>query len=358
MEESAEKATEKPKSYYFTFCGTGGTLFGIQIVNLFLILVTFGIYYFWGKARVRKYIWSQIDICGDRLSYQGTGKETFFGWLKAMLIFGIPFLFFQNAPQLLGAPFPVTIICIIMSFILFLIFLPIAMIGMRKYRLSRTALRGIRFSFRGRWWEFARIFYGGLGLMAITLGFYRPYWDMRINAYIMQKTFFGSKRFDFDGKGSDLFGRYVLSFIPVVFAIVLTFLTIISHIATPLSRSTMLLIPLLMFIFVISFFIPQFIYGYFSKKYTWNHMTFDTVRFQTTITFGGYFWLYFSNLLLLMVTLGFGLPWVKVRTLRYVMDHLTLNGHLDMAAIVQDAQLSTATGEEIGGFLELDMDLA
>lgn len=324
MEESSGMTAEAPKSYRFTFCGTGGTLFGIQIVNLFLILVTFGIYYFWGKARVRKYIWSQIDFSGDRLSYHGTGKETFFGWLKAMLIFGIPFLFFQNAPQLLGAPLPVIIVCIIMSFVLASIFIPIAMIGMRKYRLSRTALRGIRFSFRGRWLEFAKVFYTGLALMTITLGLYKPYFDMRISAYFMEKSFFGTKGFDFDGKGSDLIKYHIITLL--------------------LALPTLL--------------ISRIWYGFYTTKYTWNHITFDAARFQSTITFGGYVWLYLTNILLLLCTIGLGAPWVKVRTLRYIMDHLTLDGVVDLASIVQDAQLSTATGEEIGGFLEMDLDLA
>lgn len=324
MGEFTTNPAGEKKSYHFTFCGTGGTLFGIQIVNLFLILITFGVYYFWGKVRVRKYLWGQTDIHGDRLAYHGTGKETFFGWLKAMLIFGIPLLIAQNVPQILGAPLPVTIVCIGISFLLVYLFLPIAIVGMRRYRYSRTSLRGIRFSFRGRWWEFAKTFYWGLFLMFLTLGLYKPYFDMRISAYVMEKSFFGMKGFGFDGRGSDLIKYHIITIL--------------------LALPTLL--------------VSRVWYGFYTKKYIWNHMTFDTARFQSTITFGGYLWLYITNILLLLCTVGFGAPWVKVRTLRYIMDNLTLEGDLDMAAIVQEAQVSTATGEEIGDFLELDLDLA
>ena len=37
------------------FHGTGGSLFGIHVVNVLLTLVTFGVYYFWAKTRVRVY---------------------------------------------------------------------------------------------------------------------------------------------------------------------------------------------------------------------------------------------------------------------------------------------------------------
>src|SRR5580700_2004681 len=35
-----------------TFNGAGGTLFGIHVVNVLLMIVTLGIYYFWAKTLV------------------------------------------------------------------------------------------------------------------------------------------------------------------------------------------------------------------------------------------------------------------------------------------------------------------
>src|SRR3990172_1471949 len=71
-----------------SFHGNGGGLFGNYIRKLLLSLVTFGIYYFWGKVEVRKYLYSQHEFEGDRFAYHGTGKEIFIGWLKAALLFG------------------------------------------------------------------------------------------------------------------------------------------------------------------------------------------------------------------------------------------------------------------------------
>ncbi len=67
--------------------------------------------------------------------------------------------------------------------------------------------------------------------------------------------------------------------------------------------------------------------------------------------------MYLVNGLILIFTLGFGAPWAKVRTLSYYLDHLTLAGQLDLSAIVQEAQESSAFGEEVGDFLDMDFDL-
>jgi len=70
----------------------GWLLLGIHIVNVLLTIVTLGVYYFWAKVRVRSYILSQTECAGDRFAYHGTGRELLLGFVKAVLLIGIPFL--------------------------------------------------------------------------------------------------------------------------------------------------------------------------------------------------------------------------------------------------------------------------
>ncbi|HTB33618.1 MAG TPA: DUF898 family protein, partial [bacterium] len=81
----------------FSYLGDAGTLFGIQVVNLFLTICTLGIYHFWGKTRLRKYLWGQLEFEGDRFSYHGTAQEILRGWVKAALVFGVPYFAFRDA---------------------------------------------------------------------------------------------------------------------------------------------------------------------------------------------------------------------------------------------------------------------
>lgn len=64
--------------------GEGGELFVIFIVNLFLKIVTLGIYHFWAKTRIRRYLWTHASFDGERFEYTGRGMELFIGFLKAM----------------------------------------------------------------------------------------------------------------------------------------------------------------------------------------------------------------------------------------------------------------------------------
>ena len=322
-QDGLNTSASENKIYPFSFQGNGGTLFGIQIVNLLFIVVTLGIYYFWAKTRVRNYTWSQIDFNGDRFAYHGTGKEILLGWLKAGVVFGIPFYAFQKIPVIIGAPIPIIIAGSLISFLIISIFIPVATVGSRRYRLSRTSMRGIRFSFRGKWQEFIKIFFFCMPWMILTLGFYLPYFDMRRQTFLIERGYYGNEKFSFDGKGKDLIGSFVLAVILVPF----------------------------------TFLISLFWYSYKKTKYTWNHTCFGAARFQSTITFGGIIGLYLVNGLILIFTLGFGAPWAKVRTLRYYLSNLTLEGQLDLSTIVQEAQEASAFGEEVGDFLALDFDL-
>src|SRR5438094_1508182 len=139
------------------FRGSGGTLFGIHVVNALLTLVTFGIYYFWAKTRVRQYLASQTEMEGDRFAYHGTAKELLLGTLKAVVVFGLPVLLLDLLRDVLDVPIVLKMVAGVISGTLIFIFFPIAVVGARRYRLSRTSWRGIRFSFRGRVWALIKI---------------------------------------------------------------------------------------------------------------------------------------------------------------------------------------------------------
>jgi uncharacterized membrane protein YjgN (DUF898 family) len=315
----AKSAEGRPLSFH----GEGGTLFGIYVVNLFLTLVTFGIYSFWGRVKVRNYIWGQIEFEGDRLSYHGTAIETLKGWMKAAVFFGIPYVVFRYVPQWSGAGPLWIALGGLGSLLLILVFIPMAIVGVRRYRMSRTSWRGIRFSFREHWKNYLALAFQGNLLKFITLGLYTPYYDARRDHFLISNTYVGGRNFKYDGKGEDLFKTYLVAWI--------------------------LFLPTLGF--------SLFWYNVKHIRYYWIHTTFDKARFDCTITFGGMFALYLVNFILVMITLGFGYAWAQVRVLRYFSDNLNLHGPADFESLEQDAQTVNATGEELASFFDLDFDL-
>lgn len=74
-----------------------GQVYKIWLLNLLMNIITLGIYNFLGKTRLRKYVTGSFSLHDDRFEYTGTGKELFFGFLKA-----IPFFLAMYLPFLVG----------------------------------------------------------------------------------------------------------------------------------------------------------------------------------------------------------------------------------------------------------------
>lgn len=73
---------------------TTSQVYKIWIVNILLSICTLGLYRFWGKTRLRRYMTAGFMLDGDRFEYTGHGKELFWGFVKAtslLLIISIPF---------------------------------------------------------------------------------------------------------------------------------------------------------------------------------------------------------------------------------------------------------------------------
>jgi uncharacterized protein DUF898 len=201
---------ERP-THRLSFHGAAGSLFGIYIVNIFLTLLTLGTYHFWGKVRVQRYLWSQTEFAGDRFAYHGTGRELFRGFLKAALVFGIPFVLLSIVKDLPSAGAVMNTWATVLNALIALVFMAVATVGARRYRLSRTSWRGIRFSFRGRAVDFIKLYLKGALLTVITLGLYYPIFATRRYGFLVSHSYFGNQVVRFDGRGRELLGSFVLT---------------------------------------------------------------------------------------------------------------------------------------------------
>lgn len=340
------------KLYRLKFHGTGGDLFSIFVMNLLKTILTFGVYYFWGKVKTRQFVWGQTEFAGDRFSYHGTGMELFLGWMKAALLFGGIIVFDNllglNSHQFIGAILLwAGITCLI----------PIAQIGALRYRLTRSSWRGIRFSFRGELRPFFLLSLRGLALSAMTLGVMYPFYECQSRAYLIRKSRFGTAGFQFDGEPKVLFRLCIRHGIAALGGIV-----ILAAIIFPLRDYMDAHSSSVTGIVGFGLFVP-FVFLYAGillslvvkrRQFYWSHTSFSGARFKTTVTMGNLLSLYMNNLFIFIMTLGLALPWITVRSRRYDCEHLKLIGTLDLATIYQDAQTATAMGEELSGLLDVD----
>lgn len=324
LERSPTASPSRPaRTHRLVFRGRAGSLLGIHIVNVFLTLLTVGVYSFWAKARVRRYLFAQTELDHDRFAFHGRGLEMLVGFVKAVIVFGLPLAALQYVPHIIDAGRAMTVAASVAAYAFVSVIIPVARTGARRYRLSRTSWRGIRFSFRGRTVEFVRIYVVGALLTVLSLGLYYPVFATRNHAFLVRQSHFGTARFNFDGRGAELLADFL-------YALLLTLPTL---------------------------GLVWFWYVARQRCFFWSHTTLLTARFRATVTGWRLFRLKLGNLLLILLTLGLGWPWATVRVARFWCRHLTLEGAVDLAAIQQEAQPASATGEGLLGLLEADLDI-
>lgn len=362
MEDFNTRPNIELQTYRLSFHGSAGTLFGIHIVNVFLALVTFGVYSFWGRTRVRKYLFSQTAFSEDRFVYHGTGGEILKGFLKVFFAFGIPLMLIGFIQEIPSIDERVRAIVGFAGIILTLILIPMAIVGAWRYRLSRTSWRAIRFSFRGKTSGMVKLYLVGTLLMVLAAGFYYPFFIVRRHRYLISKSYFGNSRFHFDGRDGGLFGSYVFALLMSIVAAILAVIVAVGisflSLASGLSWESPIALDLFGLLWAPAVSLATFWVLFTARKqaYLWNHTTLASARFCFNVTTKAFFFLKCGNFLLLILTLGFGRPWAMVRNARFLCRHLTLEGKLDLAAIEQEARSASATGEGLAGLFDVEAD--
>lgn len=310
----------KKMTYNLDFKGKGGDFFGIVIVNWLLTIVTLGIYYPWAKAKTLQFIFGKTTLNEDAFAFHGTGKEMFKGFIKAIALFfgfGLIFgLFFY---------FKMPIIGLLLFYLGLIAIMPIAIHGSYRYRMSRTSWRGIRFGYRGERQEFVKLFFKWIFYTIISLGIYGSWFQINLRNYVLSNIRFGDAEFNYDGDGGDYFILNLKGY----------FLTVIT-------------------LGIYGFWWQKDIFEYFVNNLS-LHKEDKSVEFTSTATGGDFFGLIVTNVLLIILTLGFGYAWVVTRTIKFIFDHIELDGTIDLDTLNQtEENFKDATGDDISDFLDID----
>ena len=186
------------------FTGDNAAYRRLVMRGAMLELVTFGFYRFWVTTDIRRHLWSHTEIDGDALEYTGRAGELLIGFLLAMAILGPLFI----AYFLIGLEFER--LKAFASFPLYLILIAFGQFAAyraRRYRLTRTVWRGVRFWMTGSGWSYAwRSMLWGL-LLYPTLGFTYPWRWAALERYKLRNTLYGDLRGSFTSTGGQLFAR-------------------------------------------------------------------------------------------------------------------------------------------------------
>ncbi len=355
--------------------GKAGKLFGMGLRIAILSLITLGFYRFWGKTQVRRYLWSRLSLMGDRFEYTGTGKELFLGFLIVLTVlvplgavsYATEFFLAGESAVMYG-----TATSAQYTVIMFLI--GYATFRARRYRLSRTVLRGIRFWQTGSSVGYAFRWIGYVALTVVTLGIARPVGDAALYRYIMGHTWFGSRNFEADGVAGAMMGRWILCLLLLPFTLGLSLLW----------------------------------YSAFKVRYLTSRTRYQGLALSLPVTFGNLLRIYLPYILVIIVLLAlffatvFGAIFLAIlqgaatdpetlmganssiatvaaivifglispvlslvlithRMMRLIAERLAFEGHVDLDAVMQVAAEQPKRGEgladalDIGGGLEVGL---
>jgi uncharacterized membrane protein YjgN (DUF898 family) len=200
------------------FAGDERAFWRLLIRGAVLLLVTLGIYRFWLVTDVRRALWNNSQIAGDYLEYIGTARELLLGFLIAVVllvpvnaVFFLATLTGGRIAQIAGT----------VAFAALAALGQFAVYRARRYRLSRTVYRGIRFHQTGSAIRYAVCAIFWWAMIVLTLGLAYPFAQASLERFKLHNTWLGDLQGQFTGSGFRLFFRGILLWIVVMVPLLL-----------------------------------------------------------------------------------------------------------------------------------------
>ena len=335
----------------FSFTGRAGEYFRIWIVSLCLSLLTLGIYSAWGKVRKRRYLSAHTRLAGSGFDYHAPPLAILRGRVVALALFG--------GIALAGQVLPIAQWGL---FALLLLLMPWIVVASARFNARNSTYRNIAFGFDGRIGEAARVFLGGGALALLTLGLAYPWYRARRARFIIAHHRYGVTSFATDLRAGGFVTIYVLAAAMIGGAFVVLALgaaaiaTIVGDATRDLESSSL---GYALVLGLYAWYVA--VYAYVRAR-TFNLMANATIvgalRLRGTLRARRLAWLYLSNVIAVLGTLGIATAWATIRVARYRAASLAVRTHAPLESYVGDTRtLAGATGSEVGDLFNMDVSL-
>ena len=207
------------------YVGKGAPLFALSIKTLLLTVLTLGIYRFWMMTRMRRYYWSSVQLSGTPFEYSGTGLEKLLGFLVAVVFLAIYLSIVQVVLTFVGISLfsgdeILSNISFNLSFLAVLPFIFYARYRARRYILSRSTWRGLRFGADQAAWSYAGQAMLHSFITLISLGLLYPRQTFKLEQFVTDRTWYGDLKFRQEGDWKMLYRAWIPVVLAVIFSIV------------------------------------------------------------------------------------------------------------------------------------------
>lgn len=349
-----------PVRYGVEFHGNAKEFFGIWFVNLVLSVLTLGIYSAWAKVRTERYFYGNTRFGGAPFEYLANPIAILKGRLIAYAVaialglcahFQIWFVYF---PLFVGI----------------MLLLPWLVQRTLRFRARYSAWRGLRFRFvEGVYEAYVNFFFRPM-VQIFTLYLALPWVRMKQHEYVVSGHRFGGLRFGFRGDLGTYFipflimmglgvGAYILMAIAAAGGAVMgAALGEGAEGGEPSTLAMAAIIAPIALVYVAFLTLPVFL----RTRYTnlmWQFSYLGPHRFESTLRARDVIWIYVSNGVAIVFSLGLLVPWAMIRLAKYRAAHFAVwvQGGLDQFA-AEAERAEGAAGAELLDALDLDMDLS
>lgn len=327
------------------FRGNANEYFGIWIVNVLLTIITLGIYSAWAKVRRMRYFRANTYLDGHSFDYHARGLQIFLGRFILFIVLSIINVVTTVYPLLaIATPF------------LFLAILPLFVVRSLKFNARITSYRNIRFDFTGTaWGAFKTVILGSL-VSAFSLGILAPLASRWVNRYVFNHLRYGDRGFETDPRLGALYRGWVVPALMVVLGLLITALLLWIVVWPMVMQSagamdnyseeqqivlTVLALYAVIIPVILIFVVAGFVYHVMVRNVVLNSTVFDNAHpLYSDLSRGRFFWIYISNFVITLLTLGLMRPWAACREARYLAEHSGVIPRGDIGEIMASIQAS------------------
>lgn len=338
---------------------TIGGMLWIGFYTAILSIFTLTLFRFWGRTQFRRRLWKETVIDGEPLEYVGKGSELFFGFLIAIFTVMAPMVGAILFAQLAMQP-PASFVVIGVVYILLYVLVFAALFLTRRYQLSRTLWRGVRFAQEGAPFAFALSAFGQALLTILTLGWFAPKMRLNLAEWMWSRTKYGDLGFAYDSSPTARTEKVWASFALAWFGAILYYVAVIAAVFVIMETSggvpgpaQILQIYGVALVLIIPLLLTTAWHEAVMLRQIAKSLSLGDVQFRVHAGAWDVLLLVFTNALLVIFTLGFGAMAAEMRGWRFVARRLELSGQLNYAAIGQASTRGPRTGEGMADAFDL-----
>jgi uncharacterized membrane protein YjgN (DUF898 family) len=390
-----------------TFKGNGAEYFKIWIVNILLMIITLGLYYPWAKVRNNRYFYGNSELEGRSFEYHATGKRLFIGYLISMSVLILYIVIQSVSPVGSG-----------LVLLAFLLGLPWIVWRSLQFNMRMTSFSNVRFGFDASLSQaYVNYLLIPIGLMLVLYGipiamgflvgvsggsmslvvkvlmlvlgilffplviFVFAFLKKRNTNYALNAIRYGQGEFSTDVQTKPfaiiLVKAFGLAILLVILFLVLSALVamltgagdLFSQMAGKMEDpeameqifsggSAWVIGAAYLGFIIISLFVFSFTHAR-QRQYIFENTKLDTdITFSSTLGAMPLAWVSVSNFFAIIFSLGFALPWAKVRAARLVLENslVDVDAGFDQYVTQQQARQS-ALGEQLGDAFDVDLGI-